>query len=169
MKQATFAETGWTAEFSRCGTYRYRLGRRWGTGPHVTFVMLNPSTADQFSNDPTVARCMKRAKALGAGAVEVVNLFAYRATDPRKMIDAGEFGGIDIVGPLNDAAIMDAAKGASMVICAWGTHGKLFSRGGFVAQGLRARGYGLHVLAENKDGSPKHPLYVADSVVPRLW
>lgn len=168
MRQSSFIAEDWTAEFSRCGLYRYRLSRRWGPGRHLTFVMLNPSTADQFKNDPTVSRCMKRAKALGSGGVEVVNLFAFRATNPRDMIDSAE-AGIDIVGPLNDEAILDACKGAAMVVCAWGTHGSLYSRAAFVKQGLLASRTPLHVLTINLDGSPKHPLYVADSVSPRPW
>ena len=120
-----------SAAYSPCGAFRYSLSRRWGSAPAVAFIMLNPSTASEAQDDPTIARCAAIARALGAGGITVVNLFALRATDPRVLRDAPE-----PVGPLNDAAILSACSGASRVICAWGTHGAHLGRDAQVASGL---------------------------------
>lgn len=153
------------ATFSPCRTYRYTLSRTWDPArPVWVFAMLNPSTADEFMNDPTVARCQKRAMRGGAGGVVVVNIFAYRSTDPSAL-----YGLDDPVGPGNDDAILDKCRSAGMVICAWGKHGALHDRGAGVKAMLEAAGVTPHVLALNKDGSPKHPLYVGNDVQPFLW
>ena len=89
-----------TALFSPCGRFRYRLGRRWGASPTVAFVLLNPSTADDERDDPTVRRCVDFARRLGFGGLEVVNLYAYVATDPDDLRRAGH-----PVGPENDQHI----------------------------------------------------------------
>ena len=74
------------AVYSDCEAYRYSLTRIWeGAGQRVGFVMLNPSTATETQNDPTVERCERRARALGFGSFTVVNIFAWRDTDPRAM------------------------------------------------------------------------------------
>lgn len=85
------------------GDYRYRLGRAWAGGPTCTFIMLNPSTADADQDDPTIRRCVGFAKALGCGALEVVNLYAYRATNPRDLLRQDER-----VGPENDYWLREA-------------------------------------------------------------
>ncbi|MEH6402829.1 MAG: DUF1643 domain-containing protein, partial [Sneathiella sp.] len=92
MEEQYFKESG--AEFSDCNKYRYSLWRRWDAGPTVSFLMLNPSTADGSSNDPTVERCHRRAVAMGFGALEVINIFGFRATDPKDLKKAK-----DPVGP----------------------------------------------------------------------
>jgi hypothetical protein len=73
------------ALFSRDRRFRYRLGRRWGQGAAVCFVLLNPSTADEVVDDPTIRRCIAFARSLGYGGLEVVNLYAYVATDPAEL------------------------------------------------------------------------------------
>ena len=74
------------AVYSDCERYRYTLTRTWDEGAgRVLFIMLNPSTATEVQNDPTVERCERRARTLGYGAFRVCNIFAYRATDPRDM------------------------------------------------------------------------------------
>jgi hypothetical protein len=78
-----------TALFSRDRRFRYRLGRRWVEGAAVCFVLLNPSTADEMQDDATVRRCIAFAKAHGFDALEVVNLYAYIATDPADLRRAG--------------------------------------------------------------------------------
>ena len=125
-----------TAVYSPCERYRYLLTRTWDrAGPQALFVMLNPSTATEFQNDPTVERCERRARALGFGAFRVANIFAFRATDPRVMRAEP-----DPVGPGNDAAIADSARWADRIICAWGSHGAYLDRGYRVARILRATG-----------------------------
>jgi hypothetical protein len=155
------------AQFSDCGAYRYRLWRRWDKSRStIAFIMLNPSTADERINDPTIARCLARARASGFGRLEVVNLYPLRATDPNELLEHH-----DPLGPLvpADAAIVDALDRASMAICAWGAHPAAVSRAAAVLSMLAAAAGSpkLHHLGLNRDGSPKHPLYVAASVWPR--
>lgn len=113
------------AAFSPCRKYRYQLWRQWDRSSlSAVFVMLNPSTADETENDPTVERCERRARAMGFGGVRVANIFALMSTDP-----AALRGHRDPVGPDNDAAILQSVAGAGIVICAWGAMGKLHQRG----------------------------------------
>lgn len=154
----------WTdsrAVWSPCGAYRYSLARAWGAGGRVCWVMLNPSTADEAANDPTVARCERRARALGYGEHVVVNLFGLRSTDPRRL-----YRDLDPVGVENDAAILLAARGADLVVCAWGNHGGLFNRGPAVLSALAASGIVPHVLKWTTAGHPGHPLYLPYTAQP---
>src|SRR5947209_16246810 len=109
------------AIFDSTGTYRYSLWRQWSTDcPPVAFIMLNPSTADDRKDDPTIRRCIGFARAWGFGALEVVNLFAYRATDWSKLLEVD-----DPVGPENDDYIVQAVERCPCVVAAWGTKGVL--------------------------------------------
>ena len=154
-----------TAVYSDCERYRYLLTRVWDpAGRKALFVMLNPSTATEVQNNPTVERCERRARALGFGAFRVTNIFAFRATDPRVMRAES-----DPVGPGNDAAIAESAPWADQVICAWGTHGEHLGRGPEVERLLRATGRPLYHLGLSKAGHPKHPLYIGYAEQPRLW
>lgn len=153
------------ARFSPCMRYRYRLWREWEPSlPTICFVMLNPSTADEVANDPTVERCQRRARECGYGRLEVVNIFALRSTDP----DALKVE-LDPVGPENDDHIIDAASRSDVVVCAWGNHGRWLSRGSAVAGLLSAHGIDLHHLGITGGGHPRHPLYVPYSVKPMPW
>lgn len=153
------------AVYSDCENYRYSLTRIWDVGgKRANFLMLNPSTATEVQNDPTVERCERRARALGYGAFQVTNIFAWRATDPRDMRAVA-----DPVGPDNDQHILDAAHWADDVIAAWGTHGAHLGRGPAVATLLQAAGVPLHHLGLSKDGHPKHPLYISYAVQPNFW
>ncbi|MCV2887388.1 DUF1643 domain-containing protein [Ruegeria aquimaris] len=154
-----------TAVYSDCERYRYSLTRVWDTaGSKALFVMLNPSTATEVQNDPTVERCERRARTLGFGAFRVTNIFAWRDTDPRKMRAAQ-----DPVGPDNDHAILDGADWADQIVAAWGTHGAHLGRGPDVERLLRNTGLPLFHLGLTKDGHPKHPLYIGYSQQPALW
>jgi len=160
MPLPLFDETG--AVFSPCKQYRYRLWRYWDRSkPLLVFLMLNPSTADELTNDPTVERCERRARAMRFGGLEVVNIFAYRATDP-KVMKAQD----DPVGPGNDQAILEAVRGAGMVICAWGSHGKHRGRSEEVLRLLREHHVTPYCLQSCNDGQPGHPLYVGYDVQP---
>jgi len=153
------------ALFSPCKKYRYRLWRDWDvTKPVMTFVMLNPSVANEIDNDPTVERCQRRAVASGFGRLQIVNIFALRSTDPKALYSSN-----DPVGQENDAAILDAVKSHGMVVCAWGTLGNLNNRGAQVLELIRGTGVVPHYLVLNKDGTPKHPLYVGYDVKPQPW
>ncbi|MDJ1008972.1 MAG: DUF1643 domain-containing protein [Paracoccaceae bacterium] len=153
------------AVYSPCERYRYALTRVWDPeGTRANFVMLNPSTATEIQNDPTVERCERRARALGHGAFRVTNIFAWRDTDPRAMRRAA-----DPVGPANDAAILEACGWADVIVCAWGTHGAHLGRGPAVETTIRAAGWTLHHLGLTKDGHPKHPLYIGYATTPMPW
>ena len=153
------------AVYSPCERYRYTLTRTWDeAAPRVLFVMLNPSTATEVQNDPTVERCERRARALGFGAFRVCNIFAWHDTDPRKMRAAA-----DPVGPDNDAAILAACTWADTIVCAWGTHGEHLNRGPRVETLLRAQPKPLTHLGLSKAGHPKHPLYIGYHVQPVFW
>ncbi len=154
-----------SAVYSHCERYRYHLTRVWDrAGAKAHFVMLNPSTATEVQNDPTVERCERRARALGFGAFRVTNIFAWRDTDPFAMRKAA-----DPVGPANDKAILEACDWADQVVAAWGTHGAHLGRGPAVERLLRARNIPLYHLGLSKHGHPKHPLYISYSQSPVLW
>lgn len=153
------------AAFSPCRRYRYRLWRKWNPSKEsACFVLLNPSTADEKENDPTVERCQRRAVQMGFGGIEVVNIFAFRATDPAVMKNAEH-----PIGEDNDAAIIDAAVGSGMIICGWGEHGAHLGRGVDVLTLLLhapITASRLYHLGRNASGQPRHPLYVPYSVKP---
>lgn len=154
-----------TAVYSDCERYRYLLTRTWDAeGQRALFVMLNPSTATEAQNDPTVERCERRARALGFGAFRVTNIFAWRDTDPRRMKAAA-----DPVGPGNDAAIIGSLPWADMILCAWGAHGAHLGRGAQMEALLRTSGRVLHHLGLNRDGQPRHPLYIGYDRQPEQW
>ena len=153
------------AVYSDCEFYRYDLTRIWdASGQKALFVMLNPSTATEFQNDPTVERCVRRARALGFGAFRVTNIFAYRATDPKVMRRV-----TDPIGPGNDAAITNGAAWADRIICAWGSHGAHMDRGQAVEQLLRDIAKPLWHLGLTQAGQPKHPLYIGYDRQPEIW
>lgn len=143
--------------------YRYRLTRDLGmTGDGACcFVMLNPSTADATNDDPTIRRCVGFAKRFGCGRLEVVNLFAFRATNPQDLFDSAD-AGIDVIGRENDQHIAEACNASRIVICAWGNHGRFQWRDKDVLAIIRAQqGAAPQALKINaKSGQPSHPLYL---------
>ena len=154
-----------TAVYSDCERYRYLLTRVWEpAGRKALFIMLNPSTATEVQNDPTVERCERRARTLGFGGFRVTNIFAWRDTDPKKMRAAAE-----PIGAENDAMIVQSCDWADQIIAAWGAHGEHLQRG--VAMEALLRGMELPVfhLGLTKAGHPKHPLYIAYTQQPELW
>lgn len=155
MTQSNFTGESMSATFSRDKRYRYRLERTWKDGPAITFVMLNPSIADATKNDPTVERCVRRAKRDGYGTLRVVNLFALVSTDPNALRSHP-----DPIGSGNDVAILEASRDALTVVCAWGGMGNLNRRGAAVEAMLREEGIRLHALRFTQAGDPGHPLYV---------
>jgi len=152
------------AVYSDCGVYRYGLTRVWGEGAQVMFVMLNPSTATEVRNDPTIARCERRARVLGFAGLRIGNLFGLRATDPGALPGAG-----DPVGPGNDAVLVETAVGAATVICAWGNHGLHLGRSGQVEGLLRQGGARLAHLGLTRLGQPRHPLYIRQDQPLLAW
>jgi len=141
--------------------YRYQLLRRWGSlATTVGFVCLNPSTADAEVDDQTVRKCMRLARRLGASALMIGNLFAYRSTDPSRLrlVD-------DPVGPDNDRWLDHVVDASTLVIAAWGCRGALLGR----AQAVTERYAGkLHALRLTRSGEPCHPLYLPENLTPFL-
>ena len=116
------------------------------------FVGLNPSTADENEDDPTVRRCIGFGRKWKYGGLILVNLFAYRATDPVGLLDAD-----DPIGPANDKYILASARATGLIVVAWGTRGAVLDRDQHVLSLLP----GAHCLGITKEGRPKHPLYLA--------
>jgi len=153
------------AKFSKCRRWRYLLWRCWDEAkPVANFLMLNPSTADELKLDPSCTRARNYAERWGFGALVVTNIFGWRSTDPAalKTVD-------DPIGRGNDAAIVKAAKGAKLVVCAWGNHGFHAARAEGVKALLKQQRIALHVLRMNGAGQPAHPLYLPSSLKPTPW
>jgi hypothetical protein len=160
-----------SAVFSECRTWRYSLARWTAQETHefktVAFIGLNPSTADEVQDDPTVRRCVGFAKAWGFDRLVMLNAFAFRATDPGKLA-ALDFS--TAVGPENHKHLVREARAADLVVCAWGVHGARWQRGPSLALALGSEpGISLHVLGLTKDGHPRHPLYLRADLQPVLW
>lgn len=168
------------ATWSPCKKYRYTLRRTWRDAEElerrrrvVTWILLNPSTADETTNDATIRRCIAFAQAWDFDELMIVNAYAWRSTDPRALLTVP-----DPVGPDNDAAILAACARAELIVCGWGRHLRaerqvalttLLLPGYHAAQGGRWK---LHALARNGDGSPSHPLRLPSSLQPqpfKLW
>lgn len=150
-----------TATFSPCRTWRYVLTRQWDDAlPSLNVVGLNPSTADEQADDPTIRRCIGFARTWGYGGLVMTNLFAFRATDPYRML-----GAPDPIGPENDMHLQQQARGAGLVLAAWGVYGKCHGR---ALQVLRfaLNAVPLRCLGETKEGHPKHPLYIKGDTLP---
>lgn len=145
-----------TAHISDCGQYRYELTRDLpGTDAPLVFVMLNPSTADASVDDPTIRRCIGFAMRENAQRLIVVNLYAYRATDPRQLRVVR-----DPHGPENEATLRRHAVRSQRIVCAWGASVPNPGYAIRTANGLRHYGAKLYCLGRTQNGSPRHPLYV---------
>ncbi len=142
-----------TARFSRCRSYRYTLDIVWDDRlPMAAFIGLNPSTADEYQDDPTVRRCRGFAESWSCGGMRMLNLFAYRATLPADMKAQA-----DPVGAGNRLPKLLQGITGPRIAC-WGTHGSHKERARRVSVQLGAAA--LECLGMNADGSPKHPLYL---------
>jgi hypothetical protein len=143
-----------SATFSEDRRYRYTLVRRWDDRlPSVMFVGLNPSTADETLDDPTIRRCIGFAKSWGYGALVMTNLFAFRSTDPRAMASADD----PIGNPFNDVSIERIAQLVDLTVVAWGSYGDRAPAR--VGQVLALIG-DVYCLGVTKSGQPRHPLYL---------
>lgn len=177
------------AVISACQRYRYRLRREWRLGGDLAlwnmwtdehgapivdgaghqlgeplscvFIMLNPSTADGKEDDPTIRRCVGFAKALRFDRLEVVNLFAHRATDPRQILAMGPQD--DPVGYQNEEHVSRALDEAGMIVCAWGAHGAHLGQDETMLGWIERHNHRdapVVALGLTKDGHPRHPLYL---------
>jgi hypothetical protein len=149
------------------GPYRYWLERDWwvrgddarGAVSMLTFVMLNPSTADDQVDDPTIRRCIGFAKREGATSMHVMNLYALRATDPAELRTSC----CDPVGIGNDELLRDAARQHDRfkTVVAWGAHPMATAeRVAILVDAAENAGTTLWCLGTTKSGAPRHPLYV---------
>jgi len=151
------------AEFSDCRRYRYVLWRRWNFQSYanqVMFIGLNPSTADEMEDDPTIRRCVGFAKDWGYGGILMLNAYAFHSTDPK-----GLKAVIDPVGPQNDEALGYRRSQCGLVIAAWGSHCSPDRE----MQVCQAIGKVIHCLGRTKSGKPKHPLYLKADTKPDVY
>lgn len=158
--------------FSPDRVYRYTLWRDVPTtlpglftalrppDRYVQFIGLNPSTADETRDDPTVRRCIDFAKRWGYGTMCMTNAFAYRATKPRVMM-----GQPRPIGDENDRWLATIARDADLIVAAWGKHGRHMGRDEELWKLLD----GIHALAVNGDGTPQHPLYLPATTRPQPY
>jgi len=154
-------ETG--AKFSDCKTYRYALWRYWNKRSQTDFAMfigLNPSTADEVEDDPTIRRCIRFAKDWDYGGLVMLNAYAFRATDPKVMKAA-----LAPIGPENDAALRKYGQQAGIIVAAWGAHCKEL-REQQICESIDRK---IHCLGVTKHGRPKHPLYLRADTQPEVF
>jgi len=144
------------AVISDCQKYRYLLRRTWDhERQRALFVMLNPSTADAEVDDATIRSCIRLCRDMGYGSFEVVNLFAWRATDPKELDRCPE-----PIGDRNDGIIEAAVGRCDTVICAWGAAKIARTRARRVCESIRSMRTAIFCLGKTKAGDPKHPLYI---------
>jgi hypothetical protein len=159
------------ATFSACRKYRYRLWRAWGDREkRCCFIGLNPSTADELEDDPTIRKCIGFAKRWGFGAYDMLNLFGWRSTNPLGLLTTP-----DPIGPENRAVVAETIRNAKRVVLAWGSHDRRVRElvraliKGNTAPTVTPMPWGIvpplgvevGTLGRNDDGSPKHPLMLA--------
>lgn len=161
------------AVISDDGLHRYLLTRELGGASTCTWIMLNPSTADADVDDPTIRRCIAFTKAWGYGRLEVVNLFAYRATDPRELGEAAT-AGINAAGPYNEEHIVGSASAADRVMVAWGGNAPVtrvarvrYLLGHDARRALYIKTYSLGLTKGRRQ--PRHPLYVKGDTSPEAY
>lgn len=154
-----------SATMSACRQYRYSLWRNWRgllseANGYAMFVGLNPSAADETTDDPTIRRCISFAQTWGYEGLCMTNLFAFRATYPADMLAA-----VDPIGPANDQTLRGLAEDAGVIVAAWGVHGSHRGRDADVLAMLPS----LHYLRLTKAGYPGHPLYLPKTLTPAEW
>lgn len=157
-------DTGFSkgANLSPCRAYRYLLWRTWNEpSGHVAFIGLNPSTANESLDDPTIRRCIGFARKWGYGGVWMLNLFAFRATDPKEMKAAA-----DPIGLGNNDYLNIQTRRARLVVACWGAHGFHLRRGEKVIAMLDGP---IYCLGMTKHGHPRHPLYLSGSTTPKRF
>lgn len=149
-----------TVKISECQKYRYSLTRVWDESkPSILFVGLNPSTADADKDDPTIKKLIAYTKAWGYGGFEIVNLFAYRSSDPKNLYNKQAIA----IGPGNTTYLKQAASSHVKTICMWGNQAKEISETVTAIWTQYFRGKGAYCFKINRDGSPAHPLYLPGS------
>lgn len=155
------------AALSPCGRWRYSLTRVWDEKkPTLCVVGLNPSTADELVDDPTLRRCVGFASTWGYGSLVLVNVYAYRATEPSvlRMLDRATR-----IGPDNAEHIRKAILGRT-VLAAWGGWGGMLDADWLdQVRGMLKWSKQLLALGLTANRQPRHPLYVRADTCPVLW
>lgn len=153
------------AVISDCGAYRYLLRRTWDHGkPRALVVMLNPSTADAEVDDATIRSLVRLLRGAGCGSFEVVNIFAFRSTDPEQLTKA-----VDPIGPRNQPTIEAAICRCDIAVCAWGAHPMARSASTDIRNAIRAARPAMYCFGKTKGGAPKHPLYIKSGTTLELF
>lgn len=158
------------AQLSECGFYRYALWRQWGSRhlPQLVVIGLNPSTADATSDDPTIRRCVAFAKRERCGGLMMVNLYAFRATEPEDCRRAA-----DSCGPDNNYTLIDVFESAAAqkwpVVAAWGATEWARPRSAWVTQQAAIHQVQMLCLGVTTSGAPRHPLYVKGDTPLSAW
>lgn len=154
-----------TAQFSPNRKYRYLLIRTWDEKlPNLGLIMINPSNADEETDDPTIRRCIALAKNLGYGSIWVGNLFAYVCSQPNNMFALQRNEGVDVVGPDNLVYLEHLFENVDACICAWGNNGnKGIEAKDEIAFLSRRNKVPLYAFQLTKTGEPQHPLYLPNN------
>ena len=158
------------ATYSDDEQYRYALEIRWveSTSAYTPLMVigLNPSTATEAKDDPTIRRCVGFSKSWGFGGLVMTNLFAFRSTDPKRLLTQS-----DPIGFENDIAYIAACLvSGPTVLAAWGSiHSRFKGRAAVVVHELELMGMDVVCLGVTANGSPRHPLYVPKDVCPIEW
>ncbi len=156
-------ENGWvsSARYSPCEIYRYTLQRVWDEQrPLVAFIGLNPSTATEIENDPTVRRCIGYAHTWGYGGMRMLNAFGLRSTDPKGLTRID-----DPIGPENDKWLVKMTQDVDLTVACWGVHAGLNDRHQHILSLMKRARREIHCLGTTKAGFPKHPLYLRQSLI----
>ncbi len=161
-----FEKQYWGAIFSEDLLHRYALWRIWAPEkPYFIALMLNPSTADEYKNDPTVLGICERGSRMGYGGVIVINAFAWRATSPKDMKKSS-----DPIGQYNDTMIGEVLKeDKAFLLCAWGADGNFLERDAHLKQIIKNANIKPYALALTEHGQPGHPLYIKKITKPFEW
>ena len=150
-------DTHSSAIYSPCKSYRYSLVRRQiNAKKHLLFILLNPSTATEIKNDPTITRCQNRSEALGYKAFIICNLFAFRTKSPKVMKSVR-----DPIGPENNSIIQESLNLADQVICGWGNHGTHLNQSETILKIIKASQTTAFHLGLTQNSQPAHPLYIS--------
>ncbi len=148
--------------------HRYTLRRSWLCGSGiVNFIMLNPSTADDVFDDPTIRKCIGFSKRWGFSGLVVTNLFAFRATNPADLREIAKLDYARAVG-VNDGHLIAEADNAAAVVCAWGDHGTLYGRDEDVMRRVLPE-VSLGCIGRTKGGNPLHPCRAPYTLAPEMF
>jgi len=138
------------ALLSKDKKYRYSLKRIWDNDkPKVLFIMLNPSLADNYQDDPTIRRLIKFAKLYGYGGFYVGNLFSYITPYPSELLDK------DLMFSKKNIHEIKKMTGLIKdVVYGWGNS---FEEPEWLKQIIS----NPKCFGKNKNKTPKHPLYLS--------